>query len=282
MPIPNATTRARVESGRAMSGRTGISLASTVSSVIDVPATQSSGVNVIWPAWTEAISSSVDAKTLPPLASMVATFGWTSDVGQERHGGHRQGDDHADGGDDPRHRPLVHAPGRCPTPRIDQGEQDHDQRRAEDGDEEERDQHAGGDRPDRVDREQASPTRCRRGARRRRAGPTPPGKLMPSTIVTGSTTRMVDASSARRVASGLPGSRFSGRTSTPTSPTITSTATTIWATARNRTGSPMRGRTRLNTSAPEGEADQEDAQDHREDVRRVAVPDASSRVHSTW
>ena len=54
-----------------MSGRTGISLASTVSSVIDVPATQSSGVARIWPAWTDAISSSVEAKSRPPFAGDV-------------------------------------------------------------------------------------------------------------------------------------------------------------------------------------------------------------------
>ena len=70
MPIPKATTSARVESGRAMSGRIGISLASTVSSVIDVPATHSSGVERIWPAWTDAISSSVEAKSWPPSDAM--------------------------------------------------------------------------------------------------------------------------------------------------------------------------------------------------------------------
>ena len=70
MPIPKATTRARFESGRAMSGRIGISLASTVSSVMDVPATQSSGVAPTWPAWTEAISSSVEAKSRPPFEAM--------------------------------------------------------------------------------------------------------------------------------------------------------------------------------------------------------------------
>ena len=43
-----------------------MSFASTVSSVIDVPATHSSGVTVTWPAWTEAISSSVEAKIVPP------------------------------------------------------------------------------------------------------------------------------------------------------------------------------------------------------------------------
>ena len=47
-----------------------MSLASTVSSVIDVPATQSSGVALIWPAWTEAISSSVEAKSRPPFDAM--------------------------------------------------------------------------------------------------------------------------------------------------------------------------------------------------------------------
>ena len=44
-----------------------MSLASTVSSVIDVPATHSSGVELTWPAWTDAISSSVEAKIVPPF-----------------------------------------------------------------------------------------------------------------------------------------------------------------------------------------------------------------------
>ena len=39
-PMPNATTRAVFASGRAISGSTGMSFASTVSSVIDVPVTQ--------------------------------------------------------------------------------------------------------------------------------------------------------------------------------------------------------------------------------------------------
>ena len=108
------------------------------------------------------------------------------------------------------------------------------------------------------------------------------GKLIPSTIVTGSTTRMVEASSAWRVASGLPGSRFSGRTSTPTSPTITSTATTIWATARNRTGSPMRERTRLNTSAPRARPIRNTPRMTVNTYVVLPVPEARSRVHSTW
>ena len=59
-----------------------MSLASTVSSVIDVPATHSSGVKWIWPAWTDAISSSVDAKSWPPAAAMYASFGWTRTPGR--------------------------------------------------------------------------------------------------------------------------------------------------------------------------------------------------------
>ena len=40
-PIPNATVAALLESGRSISGRIGISLASTVSRVIAVPVTNS-------------------------------------------------------------------------------------------------------------------------------------------------------------------------------------------------------------------------------------------------
>ena len=95
-PIPNATTRARFDSGRAMSGRIGISLASTVRSVIDVPPTHSSGVKLIWPAWTDAISSSVEAKSWPPADRMYASFGWTSTPGREPDRRHDDGDDEAD------------------------------------------------------------------------------------------------------------------------------------------------------------------------------------------
>ena len=95
-PMPNATTRARSESGRAMSGRIGISLASTVRSVIDVPPTHSSGVKLIWPAWTDAISSSVEAKIRPPTARRYASFGCTSAPGTNPIDGHDDGDDEAD------------------------------------------------------------------------------------------------------------------------------------------------------------------------------------------
>ena len=90
--MPNATTSARFESGRAISGRIGISFASTVSSVIDVPATHSSGVNLIWPDWTEAISSSVDAKSRPPASGDVRLVRLGEDT---RHEWHRR-DDHSD------------------------------------------------------------------------------------------------------------------------------------------------------------------------------------------
>ena len=56
-PIPNATVAALADSGRSMSGRIGISLASTVSRVMAVPVTHSWAVEVA-PAWTDAISSS--------------------------------------------------------------------------------------------------------------------------------------------------------------------------------------------------------------------------------
>ena len=58
-----------------------MSFASTVSSVIDVPPTHSSGVCRIWPAWTEAISSSRDSNRSAPRSRMRATFGWTTTPG---------------------------------------------------------------------------------------------------------------------------------------------------------------------------------------------------------
>ena len=58
-PIPNAIVSSAFEAGRRMSGRTGMSFASTVSRVIDVPVTQSCLDPLIVPAWTAAISSSV-------------------------------------------------------------------------------------------------------------------------------------------------------------------------------------------------------------------------------
>ena len=58
-----------------------MSLASTVSRVIDVPATHSSGVDRIWPAWTAAISSSRDSNRVPPAPAMNASPGWGMPAG---------------------------------------------------------------------------------------------------------------------------------------------------------------------------------------------------------
>ena len=69
-------------SGRAMSGRIGISFASTVSRVIDVPATHSSGVALTWPACTDAISSSVESKIVPPADSIHASLGCATAPGR--------------------------------------------------------------------------------------------------------------------------------------------------------------------------------------------------------
>ncbi len=97
-PIPKATTSARDESGRAMSGRIGISFASTVSNVIDVPPTQSSGVKVACPAWTDAISSSVEAKMLAPTGAEIGLVGLDEQArdewGRRDEQGHHQPDRH--------------------------------------------------------------------------------------------------------------------------------------------------------------------------------------------
>ena len=82
VPIPKATTSARSDSGRAISGRIGMSFASTVSRVIDVPPTHSSGVMDSWPAWTDAISSSRDSNIVPPRSSMRASLGWATRPGR--------------------------------------------------------------------------------------------------------------------------------------------------------------------------------------------------------
>ena len=57
-----------------------MSLASTVSSVIDVPVTHSCRAPSS-PAWTDAISSSCDAKTVPPCEVIRASLGSTSAPG---------------------------------------------------------------------------------------------------------------------------------------------------------------------------------------------------------
>ena len=57
--MPKAIASPRVVFGRSMIGSSGISLVSTVMSVIEVPATHSCGKPSRSPATTDAISSSV-------------------------------------------------------------------------------------------------------------------------------------------------------------------------------------------------------------------------------
>ena len=152
-PIPKATTSARVDAGRAMSGRIGISLASTVSSVIDVPATHSSGVNVICPDWTEAISSSVEANKSPPRPWMYASFGWMTTPGTNGTAATTRATISPAVAMVRLGHPAAKREGD-PEQRVDQREQDDHHRRAEQRDQQERDDHAGGDGTDRVDRDE--------------------------------------------------------------------------------------------------------------------------------
>ena len=188
VPMPNATTSARSESGRAMSGRIGMSLASTVSSVIDVPPTHSSGVDDFWPAWTEAISSSSRLEDLPPSDSMSVTFGCAMAPGRAA----RNTDD-----DDEARPRRVGQPTRTrstpaqasPTPSVafDERQHDDDRRRADRRHEDERDDEAAEDGPGRVRRRAARPTRNRPRRARRAGAPRRSGSAMPRTIVTGRT-----------------------------------------------------------------------------------------------
>ena len=202
-PIPNATTSARVDAGRAMSGRTGISLASIVRSVIDVPATHSSGVGRICPAWTDAISSSDDSKSLPPTDSMYAAPGWTRTPGRiavttiairtraatpamsGRSVSWRAADGRRlVGRRTPRHLPAEEEADAC----VDRRETGDEHGRPDERDQEERHEQAARDRADRVDGERANPTLARRVPASSGSSADEAGKATPSAIVTGRTT----------------------------------------------------------------------------------------------
>ena len=73
-----------------MSGRIGISLASTVSSVIDVPATHSSGRERDLPGLDRRDLVLRRGEHLPPADVMYATLGWTMTPGPD--GGHDDDD----------------------------------------------------------------------------------------------------------------------------------------------------------------------------------------------
>ena len=71
-----------------------MSLASTVSSVIDVPATHNSGVDWTWPAWTAAISSSRDSNSDAASAGDERFTGLRDPAGSTT--GRDHGDEHCD------------------------------------------------------------------------------------------------------------------------------------------------------------------------------------------
>ncbi len=78
-PIPKATTAAVFAAGRAIKGSTGMSLASTVSRVMEDPVTQRCLLPFAsTPPWTDAISSSAVRRMVPPLRSIRATVGSTN------------------------------------------------------------------------------------------------------------------------------------------------------------------------------------------------------------
>ena len=156
-----------------------MSFASTVSRVIDVPPTQSSGVALIWPAWTDAISSSVDSKSVPPRAAMQRLVGL--------------GIAPADAAMTPRRRrsrgrpttvgiataAAPRARARCPSPTLVSAEHDDDRRRADGRHQDERDDQAAEDRAGRVRRQEQPPGRGPARARSSRSSADAVGNAMP-------------------------------------------------------------------------------------------------------
>ena len=246
--MPKATTSALCESGRAISGRIGISFASTVSSVIDVPATHNSGVDDFWPAWTDAISSSSDAKIRPPSDSMRVTFGCVTAPGLAARNtmtamrpiptvdSQRDRGDASQASTTPSvafmtastitiaGEPIVgiRTNGMTRLPRI--APVVFDARSAPDS-------------------EPASPSSSRRSA-------DAVGNAMPRIVETGRTTTTAATISARTEANGSPGSSWRGDSITSSRPRTARTATASCATASTRIGLVMRGRRRVNSTAP--------------------------------
>ena len=275
-PIPKATTSARVDSGRAMSGRIGISLASTVSSVIDVPATHSSGVKLICPAWTEAISSSVEAKTLAAGRCDVRLVGLDEDARPDR------GDDDDDR-DQRRRSPRSSRPaGRgdpAPAERrsrrvaFTSARTATRTRRPEQRDQDERHDQAAEDRADRVRREQSAGALGRhaiasssRSAEVRREGDP-------------ECDRHGQHDEERRPEQRPEGlDRLARRRGTwprrgrSTSPAIASAPAMTWLAASSRTGSPDPRAQDREEDRAQRDPDEEGRQDRREDVGRVARP----------
>ena len=231
--MPNATTSARSDSGRAMSGRIGMSLASTVSSVIDVPPTQSSGVARSWPAWTEAISSSRESK------SVAAALGDARLVRLDDEPGPGCQDDDEDRDDDARAapsagaaRPRPEGQRRCPRAAFVSAS-----RTTMAGDPIVGISTNGMTRLPMmapvVFTPSSSPDSDPAVPRSSRSSSEAVGKARPSTIVTGSTVRTADAEQRRRSrTAAAPGRATRGCEITRISPATLSTATAICDAAR--------------------------------------------------
>ena len=245
-PIPKATVAALAESGRRISGRIGISLASTVSSGHRRAGHPELARVEVAPAWTAAISSSVASyDRAPPSRS-----------GRARIDDRARADEPADdrGATTMAATAVASTPGatRSSPPRatrdegdrrrhVDEREQRDGVRRADRGDHEERHREGGGDRARGVRREQPARVGCdprRVVAEQRRRG------------------REAEAHDDRRrqddqhdrqgssspSPSASPGSIMSGRPITRTSPPIATTATTTWARRSARSAWRIRGR----------------------------------------
>ena len=250
-----------------------MSFASTVSSVIDVPATHSSGVNVIWPAWTDAISSSRIRTAGRRPTRCTPRPGWTRTPGRravvtmttattvptaaiQRPAGC---------GDAPETE-------RDPEAGVDERESGHEDRRAEPWDEHERHDQAAEDGADGVRREQAARPLARRGAASSASSADEAGKATPSAIVTGRTTRTDEPTRAMSVSNGSPGVGTCGATRTRTRPASASAAAIDLAGGEEPERIAEPGPEDREEHGPEGDPDEEGGQDGREDVGRVAGP----------
>ena len=108
------------------------------------------------------------------------------------------------------------------------------------------------------------------------------GKATPSTIVIGRTTRTIEPNRVARVSMRLAGVERPRVPDDGDSPTIASTATRIWVTARTRIGSFIRGARTLNSRAPMAIPVRNVPRMTVKTYVVLPVPDASSRVQVTW
>ncbi len=262
-----------------MSGRIGIILASTVSRVIEVPATHSSGVEWTWPASTVAISSSAVAKIVRPARRSRASFGETRTPGSRTRRRSRQ--------------PTTTATAVMPA-RVAAGPPARASMRASRARSPLRSPTLTSARSAAAWGEPSGGIR-RNGTRklpvmaptvltaRKRAG-APAGVLAdPAAAAWSCRERQAehdrrqqhdrDATSAIEGADGVEGLarvRVGRVAMNATRPNRTSAPTSTWLAARKRAGFAIRGRMRVNSSAPIARPGEEQGEDDREDVRGVA------------